>query len=440
MIDWESLKVNEKALPDDKILSDLYALSRKIKRTEVDTTKSQVISSSGEEKNIYSNQFFMNAFAQLSFITPGCKIGQCCFCTYGAGKVQLTPKIVAREMDKFKESILDRIHSGENIYAILLDSVGSILDYNEFSPECLEVVFEKLDELLDEVKSIESVGFETHYQTLGSYDEKGEYVCSDAIARLIDFKKKHADKNTFVVELGFETANSELRDTLLFKHIDNETYKRAVELLRKNGIEVEVNVMATLPFLTQREQIENSTQSIIQALKPQEDGGFGVNSVTLFPLNVRKHTFCNYVFDVQEKFNSDNQTESPDWLRRNFPIWSMVATLNELIMSGHEDMLENVSVAWFGGRQLSNDGSEVYPEGWEQTYDDFVEYRKNRKGRAEIVKRLAQKPEFIEFMKRVEAEKSKQQSFMDRAKYIHELISQSSLPYLPESCCSQEKS
>lgn len=441
-MNWKELRNGQKALPEDEILADLYSLSRKIKSSETGTTMSQIEVGGDKHKNLFSNQFFMNAFGQISFITPGCKIGQCCFCSYGASDVKLTPKIVAEEMDKFKQAILERQERGENVYAILLDSVGSILDSNEFTPDCLEVVFDKLDELLGEVKEIESVGFETHYQTLGSYDEKGKYVASEAIQKLIEFKKKHSDVGTFVVELGFETANGEIRDNLLFKHIDDKTYKESVELLHQNGIEVEANIMATLPFLSQREQIEQSTSSIIEALTPYSENGYGLDSVTLFPLNIRKHTFCDYVFSVQEEFNRKNKTQSPDWLQKEFPIWSMVATLNSLIECGREDLLEKVSVAWFGGRALSEDESEIYPSDWEETYEDFVLYRKNLKGensRANLVRKMTKNPKYKQFIEAVKSKPRPELDYHERADYIHELISNMNMPYEVTSPCKSNQ-
>lgn len=438
-MDWKYILSGEKNLPQDETLKKLYALSRKIKSTELDTVKSEILLSNGERhENTYSNQFFMNNFGQISFITPGCKIGQCSFCSYGAKDVKLTPKIVSEEMDKFRDAILAKKRAGQDVYAVLLDSVGSILDKNEFPPDCLQELFVKLDQLLKEVKTIESVSFETHYQTLGSYDERGEYVASDAIERLIDFKSRHGEIQTFVVELGFETANGELRDNLLFKHIDDKTYKEAVELLHKNGIEVEANVMATLPFLTQREQIEQSANSIIQALTPYAEGGYGIDSVTLFPLNVRKHTFCEYVLNAQQQCCERQNTEPPQFMRRSFPIWSMVATLNALIESGHPELLQRVSVAWFGGRGLSNDGSEVFPEDWEITYDDFVNYRKNLQGensRVNIIKRLARHPKYLEFIDAVRAEQDCELDYHERAEYVLDLIDKMNLPIPAEKNC-----
>ncbi|MBQ8451881.1 MAG: hypothetical protein IJ538_03815 [Clostridia bacterium] len=416
------------ALPADPILADLYAFSREIKSVETDTTQST---------NKHSNTFFMNGFGQISFMTPGCKLGQCSFCSYGAGKNPLMPLVVAHEMDKFTEEILNR---DQETYAILLDSVGSILDKNEFSPECLEMVFKKLDELLLKVKTIEAVEFETHYQTLGSYDENGDYIASDAVNQLIAFKEKHPEIGTFVVELGFETSNGEVRDNLLFKHIDDETYKQSVELLHQHGIEVEANVMATLPFLSQKEQIAQSVSSVLKALKPYDkneqpasERGYGIDSVTLFPLNVRKHTFCDYVFGIHDGLAEEKKKKTQTWMQKEFPIWSMVATLDAVYNEGEkvkkgygEELLSRVSVAWFGGRQLSNDASEIYPKDWEITYDAFVEYRKNGMGgarpRAEIIKELSKHPKYLEFLESVKKENEDLPSYYDRATYLHELI------------------
>ena len=413
---WNGLieRYGHYAVPQNNTqLVGLYSLSRAIKSQEIDTTRN-----TSENANL----FFMNGFGQISFMTPGCKLGQCCFCSYGGGIHNFTPEMVATEMDKFLNAIQNR---DQPTYAILLDSVGSILDRNEFSTECLSAVFEKLNVILNEVKTIESVSFETHYQTLGSFDENGNFVASDAIGQLINFKKDHPNIGTFVVELGYETSNNEVRDNLLFKHIDDKTYKESVKMLHDNGIYVESNVMATLPFLTRGEQIEQSTQSIIDALTSYEEGGYGMDSVTLFPLNVRKHTFCDYVFGLQDKKNSEQGISSPAWLNNQFPIWSMVATLNQLIEMGKGDLLKDVTVAWLGGRQLSNDASEQFPMGWEKTYYDFIEYRKFPEKRVEIIQRLASLDEYKEYMQSVQNEDlSNIPSIPERVEYIHNLVSE----------------
>lgn len=410
-------------MPNDKNLAELYNISKKIKDSGIQDTIGK-----------YSTPFFMNGYAQLSFITSGCNLGQCCFCTYGAANHELKPQIVTNEMEKF----IKQIESYDKpIYSVLFDSIGSILDPSEFSSQCLDAVFAKLDDLFMRVPTISDIAFETHYQTLGSFDENGNYIASNAINKLIDFKKQHPNIDTFIIELGFESENSELRDHLLFKHIDNDTYKQSIEYLHQNGINVDVNIMATLPFLSKQEQINNSTYSIIEALKPFKDNGFGANNVILFPLNIRENTFCDYVFKSTDKYQKANpKFNRPNWLDTNFPIWSLVATLKNLIDLGYEDLLSQVSVAWFGNHTIRK--TDIEPTDWQYTYDAFVEYRKNLEGknnRVNIIKQLSQHPKFIEYMQQVENEIQPTLNFAERSSMIHEIIKQTQLPV--KSCFTQ---
>ncbi|MBP3631183.1 MAG: radical SAM protein [Clostridia bacterium] len=382
------------------------------------------------EQGDYSASFHMNAYSQLSFLTEGCKTGRCSFCAYGQTNSKLTPKQVGIETEKFIQEIEQRIREGNPTYAVLFDSVGSIFDRNEFSPESLDVVFKKLDELLERVPMIEEVAFETHYGTLGTVDKDGVYVSSEALDKLVDFKKKHQSVGTYVIELGLESTNPELRTELLFKPIDNEMYKRSVKHLHDNGINVDVNIMATLPFLTKKEQIANAVTSTMEALKPYEEGGFGVDNVVLFPLNVRENTFMGHSFKSIKAYEQQYPDwEKPNWLDDEFPIWSLVATLNTFIETGHEDMLSKISVAWFGGRSVYE--SDIEPKDWEDTYDAFVQYRKNGSGensRANIIRKLTQHPKYKAFMESIKNEPQTNLSFADRAEFIQELNEKVGLP------------
>ena len=437
---YSDLMKNQKGLPDDEVLAGLYALSRVVKRQEncyADTSKLQSDEPSWHQKifnkgKLAANPFFMNAYGQLSFITTGCKIGQCSFCSYGANTKELTPDDIRVAMEEFINKIDEyETVNGQKIYSILFDAVGSIFDKNEFSPECLDVVFEYIEKLLKKKGYIEDIGFETHYQTLGSLDENGNYIASHAVDKLCEFKRKHGDKNAFVVELGFESANPEIRDNIVFKHIDDETYKKAIAHLHANGVMVDLNVMATLPFLTKIEQVESSAKSAISALTPQDKGGYGADNIVMFPLNVRENTFCKHVMDLYDAEEQKNPNfKKPVWMTESFPIWSLVATLNTIVNSGHADMLDNISVAWFGNRSVES--TDVPPKDFEDTYPLFVEYRKNKAKRVEIVKKLAQHPKFKEFLIEAEKEGRPDISIPDRAKEIYKFMEQHSPVVSPE--------
>lgn len=437
---FNDLKRNQKGLPNDEIQAGLYALSRVIKSRESCYGEQKKVDPALEDyhqkifngNKFVANPFFMNNYGQVSFITSGCKLGQCSFCTYGANKTELTPEDVKIGMTDFlKRFETYEEQSGKRVYSVLFDAVGSILDSREFSPECLDVLFECLDAFLEDKDYIEEVGFETHYQTLGTLDENGNYNSSYALQKLIEFKQKHAGKRAFVVELGFESANEEIRDNIVFKPIDTNICKEAIDLLHQNGISVDLNVMATLPFLTKKEQIQSSAESIIEALTKQSEGGYGADNVVFFPLNIRENSFCAHVMDLyaeEEKNNPD--FKKPVWVNESYPIWSLVASLDALIESGHGDLLEQVSVAWFGNRAIEE--TDVFPKDYEDTYPFFVEYRKNKKNRVEIIKKLTQNPKYQAFIKEAFSEEQPEIGVRERMTEVYRFLDEKSPVVHPE--------
>ena len=412
---WNNLRKNQKGLPNDEMLADLYALSRKAKVAE-----------QTERPTYFAKPYYAGKFAQLTFITTGCKLGQCSFCSYGGNEKEITPEIVHEEMGRFSSEILSKFLFGKPTDYVLFDALGSIFDPNEFSNECLDALFEDCDKLVRRAKTIKSLDFETHYQTLGTLDENGEFLESYALKKLVEFKNSHPEISTTVIELGFESANKEIRDNLLFKPIDDEKYKKAIDYLHQNGIEVFVNVMANMPFLTKQEQIDTSYESLLKVL--DNENGFGAENVCLFPLNIRKNTFYSHVLDcVNKKEKQDKDFQRPVWLDEENSIWSMVATFKKVVDSGHEDLLDKINIAWFGGREVySND---VFPKDWEQIYDDLMMFRFNLSGdnsRKNIVNRLAETDGYKSYMESVKKEKQTSLSYRERAEYLHDFLEESS--------------
>lgn len=416
----------ERWMPDEKnYMHENFDLARKIKDSGIKPSEGK-----------YANSFLMHGFAQLSFLTEGCRLGQCCFCTYGATNHEMNPTIVSKEMDKFSQEIDNH---GQNIYSVLFDCVGSILDSKEFSPECFDMVLSKAEELIEKHPTIEELGFETHYQTLGTRYEDGTYATSEALDKIIAFKAQHPEIKTFIIELGLESANSVLRDNLLFKHINDETFGKAIDVLHQHGIIVESNVMATLPFLTKREQIEESVSSIIKALTPYSEGGYGVDKIVLFPLNVRENTFCDYAFKTADAYAEKHpEWERPSWLDTKFSIWSMVATL-KIIADEHPELLDKVGVAaWFGGDRVLSD-TDVQPDDWEKAYKLLVDLRaaQTTEEKIKIINELASTKAYNDYMtNEVANEPPANMDYKERAKFIHGMIKEVNLPI--KSPCSSK--
>ena len=105
----------------------------------------------------------------------------------------------------------------------------------------------------------------------------------------------------------------------------------------------------------------------------------------------------------------------------------MVATLKKVVDSGHEDLLDKINIAWFGGREVySND---VFPKDWEQIYDDLMMFRFNLSGdnsRKNIVNRLAETDGYKSYMESVKKEKQTSLSYRERAEYLHDFLEESS--------------
>ena len=101
--------------------------------------------------------------------------------------------------------------------------------------------------------------------------------------------------------------------------------------------------------------------------------------------------------------------------------------LKKVVDSGHEDLLDKINIAWFGGREVySND---VFPKDWEQIYDDLMMFRFNLSGdnsRKNIVNRLAETDGYKSYMESVKKEKQTSLSYRERAEYLHDFLEESS--------------
>lgn len=400
-MDWKEIVKNQKNLPQDDVLAKLYAFSRYVKQGEK------------QELDYSAKSHTTGTFAQLSFITSGCKLGQCSFCSYGARKNEITPEVVDNEMKKFAKEL-----ENQPTKALLFDAVGSIFDENEFSGECLDKLFENLETITKQNKDICSVAFETHVQTLFKTNKNGNLVFSDSTQKMLDFKATHPNIN-FTIELGFESSNPEIRNNLIFKPLDDNAYKTIIKKLNEQGVLVQLNVMATLPFLTHKEQVKSSAESVVKALSSQENGGYGANSVVLFPLNIRQNTFYSHVLEVAEKLTDGGKRPLPHWLKNKNPIWSMIATLEE-VKKSHPEMINKTSIAWFGGRNVY--ANDIYPNDWDKIEPRLTEYKTNSNKRQKIVDELTQNEDYQNFKKEIEKETQTKSDFYKRAVSIYKML------------------
>lgn len=189
--------------------------------------------------NVLYSTYENNGVFQICFKSKGCSNylnGFCIMCDYGVG-TNITPN----ELEIAFDSALNG--SKEKIRVLLLNSFGSILDYNEISEECLKILLKKIRKT-----KIKNIIFETHYTTIN-------------IKKLELIKKELSDRN-IIFEFGLETSNEQVREDCLLKYVKNKKFIDIVNLIHSLGMKVIANIIIGIPFLSEEEQVENAIGSI----------------------------------------------------------------------------------------------------------------------------------------------------------------------------------
>ena len=280
---------------------------------------------------LYST-FENNGVFQICFRSRGCSnylAGFCIMCDYGLGT-----NITKEELElAFDKAISE---SKQDIKILLLNTYGSILDVNEISEECFNVLLDKLKKV-----NIKRIIFETHYDTITK--EKLKLIKEELKDKIICF------------ELGFETSNEKIRENNLLKKIDNEKFKETIKLIHSFGMGVIVNLLVGIPFLTPKEQLEDALNSIEWCTSND------VDEIDLFPINVKPYTLLKDLYDSKEY----------DVISH----WLLVEVLNRVSLKD----LSKIYLAWYGNRELEyNDGEHsLFPKSCDLCHNNLMEFYSN---------------------------------------------------------------
>ena len=277
---------------------------------------------------LYST-FENNGVFQICFRSRGCSnylAGSCIMCDYGLGT-----NITKEELELAFDKALSE--SKQEIKILLLNTYGNILDTNEISEECFTALLEKLKK-----SNIKRIIFETHYNTIT--EERLKLIKEELNDKIICF------------ELGFETSNEEIRTNNLLKKINNNKFKKIINLIHSFGMGVIVNLLVGIPFLTTKEQLEDALNSIEWCINND------VDEIDLFPINVKPYTLLKELYDSKEY----------DVISH----WLLVEVLNRIPLKD----LSKIYFAWYGNRKLEySDGEHsIFPESCELCYDNLMEF------------------------------------------------------------------
>lgn len=235
---------------------------------------------------------------------------------------------------------------------LLLNSLGSVLDTEEMP-------IENIITLLDELSNIkiDVIIFETHYLTI-----------NNSLLRLI--KQKLYNKY-IIIELGLESSNKEIREKCLNKYIDNAKFIDKVNLIKSYGFGVEANVIFGVPFLTTKEQKEDTINSVNWCFKNSIDG------VNLFPINIKPYTLLYKLYEQGRYFPISH---------RDF-----VEVLNRV----HKEYIDKIYLCWYGNREIIYDKNKtIFPKCKDSEYQILMNFykkfnmNKNAEKRIELLKQI----------------------------------------------------
>ncbi len=218
---------------------------------------------------------------------------------------------------------------------VLLNSLGSVLDELEMPKENIIVLLDEISRI-----DIDNIIFETHYSNINK-----------EILQLIEQKlpKKHIE-----IELGFESSNPEYREKYLNKIIDNNQFIEKVNLIKSYKFTVETNVIFGMPFLSTKEQIKDTIESIEWCFKNNMDG------LNLFPMNIKPYTLLYKLYE--------NQQYTPV-KHKNF-----IEVLKRIPI----DYIDKIYLCWYGNREINyGEKPTILPICNEDEFDEIMNFYKD---------------------------------------------------------------
>ena len=174
-------------------------------------------------------------------------------------------------VDKVEDVLQEIVKNMDGVTSILVGTLGSILDEEEVSIEFLSQLCSGLHKI-----DIHTVIFETHYTTVN------HKVCRWLRELLPD--------KDIVIEIGLESADDLVLKKCLNKKIDIEALKTTIQQVHEDGCSITANVFLGAPFLSPREQIEDTIKTIRWSIVNS------VDSIVIFPANIRRGTLLERLY------------------------------------------------------------------------------------------------------------------------------------------------
>lgn len=158
-------------------------------------------------------------------------------------------------------------YNGE--FFVKIFNSGSFLDDNEISPKIRLNILKKISKKAKKI-SIES---------------RPEYITDKKIKDI----KRIIGSTIFEIGIGLETSSDIVREYSLNKGFKFSEYKKAIDILNLNEFNIKTYVLVKPPFLTEKDSIKDSIQTVY-GIKDKTD------LISFNPTNVQRNTLVEYLW------------------------------------------------------------------------------------------------------------------------------------------------
>lgn len=245
-------------------------------------------------------------FLHCCIESQGCRFsrncGACIMCDYGIGR-NLSPDEVTHSLEQELSKNLD------SVTTVLFGTYGSIFDESEISAECFDAVLNYLCKI-----EIDTVIFETHCSTVND-------LMLEKISNTL------TNINHIIIEMGFESSNEFVLHKCLNKKLDLNSLINSIETIHRHNMSACLNVFVGSPFLSTKDQLTTSLESIHWAFNHKAD------SVVIFPANIKPFTLMYRLFE--------------QGFYQPVSHWLVIELLSRL----PQKYLERIAFSWFGDRK-----------------------------------------------------------------------------------------
>jgi len=240
-------------------------------------------------------------YVEVWFQTRGCSWdhqGGCTMCNYGEGKFVSDEWMVGNVA-----TALDAVDWP--VDELMVSPSGSMLDEVEVPKGARLAIYEMVAE-----RDLDLFLIET----------REDSVTDELAAELV--AKQPAERRV-AIEIGLESCDPWIRRFCINKGVSLTQFINAVDIARRHGIIVYANVCLGTPFLTARQQIEDSLTTIQWALHN------GADKVVVFPLHIKPFTLLDRLYDWD--------------MYAPTSLWSLVEILRRL----DPTQLPRIEIAWY---------------------------------------------------------------------------------------------